>query len=897
MSLEENIEENIQLINKYDIFESRFGVFKILDYDLNLDERKLKFKKYAHVLCEDCNQEIEKFSFICYNCYNKETDCNERNRMNHGICNSCFKSNTSYGCLICNIFYIFETSDYDLNLEERKAKYRNSNYILCEECNNEIFKGDFYCTYCYNEETDIIKKGHMKFGSSFKILDCNLNLEERRAEYMNYDGILCEKCNNEIDKWYYCCAYCYYKETDIIKKGHIKFGPKFGIFKTSDYNLDLKERRKKYMNYDNILCEECNYYNEETDFIKKAYMKYEYEYVKYSNEIDKWDCYCTYCYDKETDVIKKGHMKFGPKFKFGIFKTSDYNLDLKERRAEYMNYHSILCEKCNNGIDNFGYYYCAYCYDKETDVIKKNHMKFGPDFKFFNTFDYNLNLEERKAKYEKYDIVVCEKCNQGINKHNYYCTRCYNKETDVIKKGHMKFGSDFKIFNTFDNNLNLEERKAKYEKYDIVVCEKCNNEIDKQYYNCNYCYNNNQMIINRCKVCFNGNNDDCCSFYELKQFLENFSKWINENNVFIESKIEISDYDLDEDDRRVKYKNFDYILCEKCDRKYHYNYCYECFDKEIRELKDCENFYFKVYNKETKELRELKELQSILIDYKNVYFKLNSNLGIFKQIIQQFDNTKNYVDNKKILINNIRYNGVHNCWRKLRSYCCDCYDREIDIIEKKRIEFENWTSRNEVIDKLIQDNQNIGRKYGLLEWISYDKFTNINYIAKVGFAKVYSAIWKDGPIKKWSQFSNNWKRNESTKIALKVLNNSKNISGDFLNEIKFHNEVSGYMCIIKCFGITQDPITNNYALVLQYMENGDLRKYLERTANNITWDQRLNKIYDICLALNNIHVHGLIHKDLHPGNIFIDPTFAYVLQLYNENWQINIHYINVLYYI
>src|SRR3954451_13792112 len=84
------------------------------------------------------------------------------------------------------------------------------------------------------------------------------------------------------------------------------------------------------------------------------------------------------------------------------------------------------------------------------------------------------------------------------------------------------------------------------------------------------------------------------------------------------------------------------------------------------------------------------------------------------------------------------------------------------------------------------------------------------------------------------------------------------------------------MCIIKCFGITQDPITNNYALVLQYMENGDLRKYLKRTANLITWDQRLNKIYDICLALSNIHVHGLIHKDLHPGNIFIDSTFAYI---------------------
>ncbi|CAB5389158.1 unnamed protein product [Rhizophagus irregularis] len=660
------------------------------------------------------------------------------------------------------------TSDYDLNLEERKAKYRNSNYILCEECNNEIFKGDFYCTYCYDEETDIIKIGHMKFGSNFKILDCNLNLEERRAEYMNYDGILCEECNDEIFKEDYYCTYCYDEETDIIKKGHMKFGSNFKIL---DCNLNLKERRAEYMNYDGILCEECsseiifmpriwNYCNEKADFIKKAYMKY-------SNEIDKWDFYCKYCYNKETDVIKKGHMKFGSNFrildcnlnleerrakymnfdgilckkcnqeinkhyfyctccydketdiikkghmKFGtdfkIFNTFDYNLNLEERKAKYMNFDGILCEKCNQEINKHNYY-CIYCYDKETDVIKKGHMKFGSDFKFFNTFDYNLNLEERKAKYMNFDGILCEKCNQGINKHNYYCTRCYNKETDVIKKGYMKFGSDFKFFNTFDNNLNLEERKAKYEKYDIVVCEKCNNEIDKQYYNCNYCYNNNQMIINRCKVCFNGNNDDCCLFYELKQFLENFSKWINENNVFIESKIEISDYDLDEDDRRVKYKNFDYILCEKCDRKYHYNYCYECFDKEIRELKDCENFYFKVYNKETKELRELKELQSILIDYKNVYFKLNSNLGIFKQIIQQFDNTKNYVDNKKILINNIRYNGVHNCWRKLRSYCCDCYDREIDIIEKKRIEFG------------------------------------------------------------------------------KLLNNSKNISGDFLNEIKFHNE-------------------------------------------------------------------------------------------------------------
>jgi serine/threonine protein kinase len=99
-------------------------------------------------------------------------------------------------------------------------------------------------------------------------------------------------------------------------------------------------------------------------------------------------------------------------------------------------------------------------------------------------------------------------------------------------------------------------------------------------------------------------------------------------------------------------------------------------------------------------------------------------------------------------------------------------------------DFDKWTSRSEDIDRLIQDNQLLVRRHGLLEWIPYDKFININYIAEGGFAKVYSATWIDGRIKKWSQFSNNWKRNGSTTVALKVLNNSGNISEVFLNEVR-----------------------------------------------------------------------------------------------------------------
>ncbi|GBB90466.1 hypothetical protein RclHR1_17430002 [Rhizophagus clarus] len=1032
------LEENVK---------TKFGVFKSLDYDLNFDERKMKFKKYSHVICEDCNQEIEKSNnFICYNCYNKETDCNEQNRMNYGICKVCFRSNASFGCCDIKIFQvsdyklnsvkrkikymddnifcekcnseideeyyckncyneeadiikrrymkygsnfgIFSRLDYNLNLEKRRKKYKNFDGVFCEKCNNEI--DEYYCKNCYNEEADIIKKYYMKYGSNFKIfstLDYNLNLKERREKYKDFNTILCEKCNNEIHKWNYCqkykvhniikkgyynekcnekcknniyqryyyCQNCYDEETDIIKKGHMKYGSNFEIFSTLDYNLNLEKRKAKYKNFYIIFCEKCNNninkrhyycrhcYDKENDINKKGYMKYgsnfkifntldynlnlEERMAKYknfagifcekcNNEIDKWKYYCKGCYNEETDIIKKNYMKYGLNFK--IFNTLDYNLNLEEKKAKYKNFYFIFCEKCNNDI-NTNYYYCENCYYEETDIIKKGYMKYGSNFKIFSTLDYNLNLEERKAKYKNFDGIFCEKCNNEIVG-EYYCKNCYNKEADVIKQGYMKYGSNFEIFSTLDYNLNLEERMAKYMEYDYILCEKCNNEIDKQYYNCNKCYNN-QIMTSKCKVCFIGNNGNCCLFYEFQQFLEDFYKWINENKfiddylVIKKQKGEISDYDLDEEDRRVKYKDFDYILCEKCDKKYHYNYCYNCYIKEINELiklksilqpklQDYENFCSKICNKETKELRELKELQSILKYYKNVYFKLDGDLGIFKQIIKEFEKTKYQIENRKSHINNIRYNVINNCGHVLRSYC-GCYDKETDIDEKKRMElgkckeclkihkglngclscnpkhfqrdFNKWTSKNEIIDKLIQENQLAVRRYGLLEWIPYDKFINIKYIAEGGFAKVYSAIWIGGRIRKWSQFSNSWKRDGSTTtVALKVLNNSENISEDFLNEIKFFNEVSGELCVIKCFGITQDPITCNYALVLQYMENGDLRKYLKRTVNLITWDQRLNKIYDICLALVNIHKHKLMHKDLHPGNIFIDSTFAYI---------------------
>src|SRR5438093_532136 len=99
--------------------------------------------------------------------------------------------------------------------------------------------------------------------------------------------------------------------------------------------------------------------------------------------------------------------------------------------------------------------------------------------------------------------------------------------------------------------------------------------------------------------------------------------------------------------------------------------------------------------------------------------------------------------------------------------------------------FSKWSSGNVDIDKFIQDTQlSANNWYDILEWIPYDRFYDIEYIAKGGFGKVYKAIWIDGCIQNWDIKNQNWERGFSDKfVALKSLNNSKNVTLEFLNEV------------------------------------------------------------------------------------------------------------------
>src|SRR3984957_20924396 len=105
-----------------------------------------------------------------------------------------------------------------------------------------------------------------------------------------------------------------------------------------------------------------------------------------------------------------------------------------------------------------------------------------------------------------------------------------------------------------------------------------------------------------------------------------------------------------------------------------------------------------------------------------------------------------------------------------------------------QINFKNWTSGNNDIDKFIQGTQLLVHSDNeiskVLEWISYDRFYNIKYIAKGGFGKVYRANWIDGCVVNWDDDNYNWKRKDQNKfVALKSLNNSNNDSSEFMNQV------------------------------------------------------------------------------------------------------------------
>src|SRR6185436_2234839 len=78
-----------------------------------------------------------------------------------------------------------------------------------------------------------------------------------------------------------------------------------------------------------------------------------------------------------------------------------------------------------------------------------------------------------------------------------------------------------------------------------------------------------------------------------------------------------------------------------------------------------------------------------------------------------------------------------------------------------------------------------------------------------------------------------------------------------------------YSYFLQIYGVMQDPATKEYMIVMQYANKGSLLSYLDQNINNLTWKMKLEHLKNIARYLRTIHIIGLIHCDLHGGNLVI----------------------------
>ncbi|PKB98353.1 hypothetical protein RhiirA5_431500, partial [Rhizophagus irregularis] len=265
--------------------------------------------------------------------------------------------------------------------------------------------------------------------------------------------------------------------------------------------------------------------------------------------------------------------------------------------------------------------------------------------------------------------------------------------------------------------------------------------------------------VEKCEKC----NYTC----NAKHFQQNFENWTSGNNdinEFIQHTqlMAHKDNEISNALEWIPYNRLDDITKNKLGKVYKANW----IDGKISYWDDKNQNWKREGHNMLIYLKNLNNLKNITIELTN---EINKPNGITRD-----SETKHYM---MVLDSN-----------KCEKCNCACYAIHFQQ------NFENWTSGNDDIDKFIQDTQLFSAKdvNEVLEWIPYDRL----HITKD------RVNWIDGNISYWDDKNQCWKREGCNMLVyLKNLNDPKNIT-EFNNEIR------------KPYGITQDPETKHYMMVL-----------------------------------------------------------------------------------
>ncbi|KAG9300638.1 hypothetical protein G9A89_023436 [Geosiphon pyriformis] len=189
--------------------------------------------------------------------------------------------------------------------------------------------------------------------------------------------------------------------------------------------------------------------------------------------------------------------------------------------------------------------------------------------------------------------------------------------------------------------------------------------------------------------------------------------------------------------------------------------------------------------------------------------------------------------------------------------------------------YQDFSSGNKVVDEIIKNP--VYNKYELnhYEWIPWIRLWDIKKIGEGGFSTIYKATYIDGFIDSTSikhHSSMEYKRwGEGMEVAIKFIKASLQNSEEVFKELNIQRTKlinNGYIQnITSIYGITRNAETLEYGVVMEFAQYGDIRKYLSTNFHSASWSDKLSIARYIAEGLETIHYTGMIHRDLHSGNI------------------------------